>query len=106
MRFDAASYSSASRPTSLRRASRWLNNSRASSRRLHKCALEIPGFLLRRCHTLAGRLVEHVHDLAVDIELQLRGSGVTDAHRRGAPIARQPRDFPFIEAALPGKAIH
>ena len=41
-----------------------------------------------------ARLVERVHHLAVDVELQLRRGGVADAHRLRALVARRARAAP------------
>src|SRR5215831_1485164 len=64
-----------------------------------------PGRLDGSKSTLA-RLVDGVHEFAVHVELQLNGSGVADAHRRGAVITRQPRYLPFGELPFTRQAIH
>ena len=51
-------------------------------------------------------LVHGVNELAVDIELKLRGSCVADAHRRNTPVARQPRYLPLDKLPFAGQAIH
>ena len=55
---------------------------------------------------MRSRLVDGVDELAVHIELELIGSGVADAHRRGALVAGQPRHFPFDQLPFAGQAIH
>src|SRR2546422_6610172 len=51
--------------------------------------------------------LEHrVGDFAIDIELELPGSGVTDADRTSALETRQPRHLPFRQTPLTTKAIH
>ena len=53
-----------------------------------------------------ARLVERVHHLAVDVELQLRRGGVADAHRLRALVAGEPGELQFRQAALAGDAVH
>ena len=51
-------------------------------------------------------LIHGVDELAVHIELELSGSCVADAHRRGTPVPGQPGHFPLDELSLAGDAIH
>ena len=51
------------------------------------------------------RLVQRVHHLAVDVELELLRGGVADAHR--VPVVpRQPVGDVFVEPALARHAVH
>ena len=70
-----------------------------------QCALDCPGVWL---HGLPGaaRQMQGVHNLPIDVELALLGRSVTDAHRRGLQIARQPGDFGLREPTLTGHAVH
>ena len=45
-------------------------------------------------------LVDGVNQLAVDVELKLSGSRVSNAHRRSTAIAGQPRHLPFDELSF------
>ena len=54
----------------------------------------------------AAPLMECIHDLAKDIELQLGSGGIANSHRFGSLIARQPRDLPFRQAPLAQQAVH
>jgi hypothetical protein len=49
--------------------------------------------------------VQGVHDLAVDVQLELLGGGVADPHRV-AVVAGQPVGDVLVEAALAGHAVH
>ena len=51
-------------------------------------------------------LVERRHHLAVDVELELAGGGVADAHGCRALVTREPVDLPLVEAALAGGPVH
>ncbi len=64
-----------------------------------------PGRADRSEHVHA-RLVDGVDELPVDIELELIGGGVADAHRDGALVAGQPRHLPFDQLPLAGQAVH
>ena len=57
-------------------------------------ALQRPA-LLGRDQAAFARLLEGVHHLAIDVELELLVGGVADAHRLGVGVARQPIDHPF-----------
>src|SRR6185369_7009170 len=61
---------------------------------LQEGALQVPRGILAR-DSLPARLVQRIQDLAVHVELQLARSGIAYAHRRGAFIAREPRNGPF-----------
>ena len=50
--------------------------------------------------------VQHVHDFAVDIELQLVRCGIADAHRTRSFVAAQPTDVPFGQPPLARNAVH
>src|SRR4029077_13227775 len=65
---------------------------------LEQRALHVPGGLVGGDAELA-RLVERIHQLAVDVELQLRRRGIADAQRRRALPAAA---FPTPPAAAPG----
>ena len=51
-----------------------------------------------------ARLVERVHHLAVDVELELLVGGVADAHGFGVLVARQPGNLPLAEQPLAARA--
>src|SRR6185437_1735870 len=53
-----------------------------------------------------SRLIERVHELAVDIELQLGVRRVADADGAGTLIAGQPRYLPLRQPPLAGDGIH
>ena len=50
--------------------------------------------------------MQRVHQLAVDIELQLLVGGVADAHRPAVLVPGQPRQLVFGQPALAGDAVH
>ena len=50
--------------------------------------------------------MQGVHHLAIDIELKLPHRRIADADRRGAFIAREPRQLDFGQAAFARRAIH
>ena len=60
---------------------------------------------MRRC-AVHARLVERVHHLAVDVELQLLRRGVADAHRARALEAREPVELALVEPPLASEAVH
>ena len=49
---------------------------------------------------------EHVHDLAVHVELELAAGGVADADRRRTLVAGEPRHLVLVEAPLAADAVH
>ena len=51
-------------------------------------------------------LVQRVHQLAIDVELELLVRGVADTHGLGAFVARKPVDLPFGEPAFAQNAVH
>src|SRR5215472_2460442 len=55
--------------------------------------------------TAAPSLMCGVNDFAVDIELQLKVGPVSDAHRPGAFIAREPARLQFDDLPLAGQPI-
>src|ERR1700720_223374 len=57
-------------------------------------------------HARLERLKHCVGDLAIDVELQLLGCVIANAHWRGVLIAGQPRDNQFRQPSLPAHAIH
>ena len=50
--------------------------------------------------------VDRVHELAVDVELELPGRGVADPHRRRAPVAVQVAQLPLGQLGAPVDAVH
>src|SRR5580704_10022005 len=50
--------------------------------------------------------VQRIHQLAVNIELELVGSRISDAYRPTAGVAREPVDFIFGQAALTRESVH
>ena len=56
----------------------------------HQSFFEAPPRLVRLQAEAPG-VVHDIEDLAIDIELELAGGGVADAHRAGAAVAREPR---------------
>ena len=60
----------------------------------------------RDCEPALARLVEGVHHLAEDVELQLAVGGIADAHRLRALVARQPRQIDLRQPPLAGQAVH
>ena len=68
-------------------------------------ALHLPA-VLGRGEAAFARLLEGIHQLAIDVELELLVRGVADAHRLGVGVARQPVDFPFGEPPLAAQAVH
>ena len=67
--------------------------------------LEPPRRRLGRQPALA-RLQHRVHQLAVDVELELVRGGVADPHGRRALVAGQPRQLELGEPPLPRRAVH
>ena len=72
--------------------------------KLEQSDLDFPGLGLRR-QTGGPREMQGIHDFAVDIQLELLRCGVPDSHRGGFLVARQPRQFLFIETARAGDAV-
>src|ERR1700756_3192657 len=66
--------------------------------------------LLQRPPCLDGSKAEHsplvhgVDQLAVDVELKLSGSRISNAHRRSTPVAGQPRNLPTRCSSFPPKS--
>ena len=52
------------------------------------------------------RLMHRVHHLAINVELQLFGCGVSDADRLGAFVAVEPWDFPLGQPTFPRDPVH
>jgi hypothetical protein len=55
---------------------------------------------------MSPRNVKRVHDLAVDIELELTIRGVADTHRTAPFITLQTRQFEFREAPFLRDPVH
>ena len=72
---------------------------------LEERALQGPGRHVAR-HAVLAALVQRVHHLAVDVELQLARGCVADAHRRGFLVARQPVEGQLGHAPLAGEPVH
>ena len=72
---------------------------------LDERALELPG-VVALGHVAAARLVQGVHHLAEDVELELPVRGVADAHGTRALVAGQPRHLPLEQPALAAEAVH
>src|SRR5262245_33457321 len=72
---------------------------------VRECKLEAPRGTARR-NAADVRLMQGVHHLAEDIELELLVRRVADAHRTRTFITRKPWELPFPEKTLTGKAIH
>ena len=68
-------------------------------------ALHVPRRLVA-WHAVLAALVHRVHQLAVDVELQLARGGVADPHRARVLVAGQPVHRPLAEAPLAGKPVH
>ena len=49
--------------------------------------------------------MRRVHELAIDVDLQLRERGVADAHGAAALVARQPGQLELRQPALAGDAV-
>ena len=62
--------------------------------------------LLRHLELVDASLVEDVHDLAVDVELELLDGGVADADRLRSLVARKPRKLELRQPPLAGDAVH
>ena len=56
--------------------------------------------------TTAPSLMQRIHHLAVDVELELVDGRVAHAHRRGPLVARQPVQHHLGEPPLAGQAVH
>ncbi len=69
-----------------------------------KASLEVQ-ILVAMIEAAAARLVQRVHHLAVDVELELRVCGVADAHRLRSVVARQPRQLELDQPPLAGETI-
>ena len=67
--------------------------------------LERPAVLIRS-ETGVARDVEGVEHFAIDVELQLSGGGVADAHGLCPLIAGQPGNLVFVEPAFACDAVH
>ena len=53
-----------------------------------------------------SRLMKHIHQFAIDIELQLAMRGVADPDRQSSLVTRQPIGFPFRQPTLPQDPVH
>ena len=72
---------------------------------LQQGALHVPAGL-RDGEASHARLLEGIHQLAIDVELELLVGGVADAHGFRIGIAGQPVDFPFGEPPLAAQSVH
>ncbi len=54
----------------------------------------------------AHRMLEHVGELAVDVELGLARGGIAHAHGARSFEAAQPVELALVQVALPGHAVH
>ena len=68
-------------------------------------ALDVPCGVLRG-KPIYAPLEQGVQNLPIDVELQLSGGGVADAHGLGSLIPGKPRYLPFVETPLAQEAIH
>ena len=59
-----------------------------------------------RLHAVQTGLKYCVGDLTVDIELELRGGGIANAHGTRAIEPGEPLHLPFDQASLPSKSVH
>ena len=50
--------------------------------------------------------VDGVHELPVDVELELPGGGIADPHRRRSLVSGEPVDLQFGQATLTGWSVH
>ena len=67
--------------------------------------LQRPGRLLDR-KPVDARLVQRIHQLAEDVDLQLIARGVADPHRLRALVPREPGQLELRQPALAGDAVH
>src|SRR6266700_5305577 len=70
-----------------------------------KSALKIPSFC-EILQTAGPRMVQRVHDLAENVDLQLSRGSVADPDRLRALVARKPGHLPFGKPFLAGKPVH
>ena len=70
-----------------------------------RLALHVPARARIR-EAAAARQMQCIHHFAPDIQLQLSGGGIADAHRRRTLIAGKPRHFPFGQPSLAEDAVH
>src|SRR3954471_5501728 len=57
-------------------------------------------------HAALPTLMQSVHQLSVDVELELSVRRVADAHRFRLRIAREPRNLPLVEHPFARDAVH
>ncbi len=72
---------------------------------VHERLLQVPGVVLLLQPGLAGE-EEAVEDLAPDVELQLPGGLVADAHRRGPLVPLQPRQLHLRQPSGAVEGVH
>src|SRR4029079_8879767 len=72
---------------------------------LEECDLHRPA-LGAAADAAAARLMQRVHKLAVNVELQLVVRAVADAHGRRVAESLEPRHVPFAEPPFAGDAVH
>src|SRR5579883_1328970 len=71
---------------------------------LNDGAFEPPArWIWRQAGAPAG--IERIHDLAIDVELQLVACSISDAHGNRTLIARQPGELEFMQPAFSGNPI-
>ena len=70
-----------------------------------KFALQVPAGIVG-AEAAPTRLMQRVHNLAENVELQLVMRGIADTHRLRAFVARQPWHLPFGQPPLAADAIH
>src|SRR5690242_291034 len=58
------------------------------------------------CEAALAALMQRVHDFAVNVELQLDGSGVADSHGSRRLVTLQPPERHLGQPALAGEAVH
>ena len=72
---------------------------------LHQVPLQVPG-VRARPDSDAPREVHRVHDLSINIELELLRRGIADSHRSRILVTREMLQLEFREAALARGTVH
>src|SRR4029453_19041312 len=67
--------------------------------------LQSPG-IRERTEVSLATCMQHIDELAEDVELALRHRAVADTYRDAVLVAGQPRYFEFRQPSLPGDAVH
>ncbi len=73
---------------------------------LDEDAGQVPHVVGQLVAEAVARVQEHVHDLAVHIELELLARGVADAHRRRILVAGQPVELHLLQSSFAADAVH